>query len=105
MRLGEKQELFSRLLPKLLNRAHEMGFKVRMGHIERCKDCPVGRKTSLHKSRLAVDLHLFRDGKYLTETEDHLLLGEYWESLHQLCSWGGNFNDGNHYSITHGGRR
>tara|TARA_R110000868_G_scaffold275405_1_gene535139 strand:- start:331 stop:471 length:141 start_codon:yes stop_codon:yes gene_type:complete len=26
---------------------------------------------SLHKQRLAVDFNLFRDGQYLTGTEDH----------------------------------
>ena len=56
------------------------------GHIE----------NSFHYKRLAIDLNLFRDGKYLTKTSDHLPLGLIWESLGG--SWGGRFGDGNHYS-------
>ncbi|URG13016.1 hypothetical protein B2_23 [Stenotrophomonas phage B2] len=56
---------------------------------------------STHKNRLAVDFNLFKDGVFLTRTEDHKELGEYWESLGG--TWGGRFNDGNHYSIEHDG--
>ena len=31
MTLGEKQELFARLLPRLLDKAHELGFDIRIG--------------------------------------------------------------------------
>lgn len=58
---------------------------------------------SLHKQRLAVDFNLFRDGQYLTGTEDHGPLGECWVSLGG--SWGGRFKDGNHYSLEHEGRK
>tara|TARA_R100000687_G_scaffold62905_1_gene50873 strand:+ start:303 stop:608 length:306 start_codon:yes stop_codon:yes gene_type:complete len=60
---------------------------------------------SLHKSRLAIDLNLFKDGQFLTRTSDHQPLGEYWESIGG--TWGGRFTnaDGNHYSIEHNGRK
>ena len=61
------------------------------------------RKESLHYIRLAIDLNLFRNGAYLTSTADHLPLGLYWESIGG--SWGGRFNDGNHYSLAHEGKR
>ena len=61
------------------------------------------RKESLHYIRLAIDLNLFRNGVYLTSTADHLPLGLYWESIGG--SWGGRFNDGNHYSLAHEGKR
>jgi len=51
---------------------------------------------SFHYDKLAIDLNLFRDGKYLQDTEHHRPLGHYWESLGG--SWGGRFGDGNHYS-------
>ena len=57
---------------------------------------------SFHYSRLAIDLNLFRDGKYLTNTEDHKPLGDFWESLDPQCSWGGRWKDGNHYSLGEG---
>ena len=112
MKLGEKQELFSRCLAALLNYAHANGYQVRMGQVERSKeeaqrlaDAGKGIATSLHTQRLAADLYLFRDGKYLTKTADYAPLGAFWESLHPLAAWGGSFNDGNHFSIMHGGRK
>jgi len=56
-------------------------------------------KDSFHYKRLAIDLNLFKDGEYLTETEDHRTLGLFWESIGG--TWGGRFEnpDGNHYSL------
>jgi hypothetical protein len=53
---------------------------------------------SFHYKRLAVDFNLFKNGAFLTETEDHRTLGEFWESIGG--TWGGRFKspDGNHYS-------
>jgi hypothetical protein len=65
----------------------------------------VGARHSNHSIRLAQDLNLFRNGVYLSATEDHRKLGEFWESLHPLCCWGGRFGDGGHYSIEHEGRK
>jgi len=107
--LGEKQRLFTRLLPRLLDKAHELGFEVSLGDAYR--DPRVfgaigvrqgyGESRSAHKQRLAIDLNLFRDGKFLQATSDHQALGEWWES--QGGVWGGRFNDGNHYSLKHNG--
>lgn len=60
---------------------------------------------SLHMDRLAVDLLLFKDGVYLTDTKDYEFMGVYWESLSPLCVWGGHFSkpDGDHFSITYNG--
>lgn len=108
--LGEKQRLLGKLLPKLLYRIHDLGFEVAIGEAERPQvtadyyaSVGKGSKRSLHRLRLAIDLHLFRDGVYLDKTEDHAQLGSFWESLHPLCVWGGHFGDGNHYGITHEG--
>lgn len=62
-----------------------------------------GIRNSLHELQLAIDLNLFRNGVYLSKTEDHKPLGLYWESLGG--TWGGRFGDGNHYSVSHGGRK
>jgi hypothetical protein len=56
---------------------------------------------SNHKQRLAIDINLFRNGVFLQTTEDHRPIGEWWES--QGGTWGGRFNDGNHYSLEHNG--
>lgn len=113
MRLGEKQELFMRLLPRLIDKAHELGFEIRGGDLFRDPRVhgAIGEKvgysaaSSCHKMKLAIDLNLFRDGAYLTTTADHRPLGEWWEQQHDLTCWGGRFNDANHYSITHEGSK
>ena len=113
--LRQKQSRFLRLTLKLMAYAHEQGYELTYGHSRRCEACPVGRWASLHKDSLALDLNLFKDGKYLKNSIDHKPLGEYWESLDPDCSWGGRFGesspgagdgwDGNHYSLKHNGRR
>jgi len=113
MTLGEKQELFALMVADLLLKANDMGYKVRLGDAYRDprvfgaigEHKGYGFYKSCHKLRLAIDLNLFKDGKYLTETEDHRPLGEWWEQQHELCRWGGRFNDGNHYSFAHEGSR
>src|SRR6056297_3448184 len=94
-RLSDQQKQFARMVPRLLDKAHELGFEVTLGDAYRDPRCPYGSKSSRHKSRLAIDLNLFRDGVYLTATEDHAPLGLWWEE--QGGIWGGRFDDGNHY--------
>lgn len=113
MKLGEKQELFMQLLPALINKAHDLGFKIRGGdlfrdprvHGKMGTKIAYGYKNSAHKLKIAIDLNLFLDGEFMSETDDHKQLGIWWESLHPLCRWGGRFNDGNHYSLEHNGNK
>ena len=86
------------MVSRLIRFAYNMGYELTFGdayattgHME----------NSLHYKRLAVDFNLFKDGRYLTRTEDHQPLGEYWEAIGG--TWGGRFNDGNHYSLEHNG--
>jgi len=60
-----------------------------------------GHKNSCHKLRLAQDYNLFKDGKWLSKTEDFLSLGLFWESIGG--TWGGRFADGNHFSLEYQG--
>lgn len=101
MKLGAKQELFSLLMAEHVLWLYEQGYKVRSGDYFASTG---HREGSQHYIKLAADLNLFKDGVYLTETEDHRESGEKWETRHELCRWGGRFNDGNHYSLTHWGR-
>lgn len=103
MTLRQKQSKFAVLAAQLILKAVELGYEVTLGDAYRDLRAAYGSPKSLHRSRLAIDLNLYRDGKYLTETEDHRPLGEWWESIGG--SWGGRFNDGNHYSLEHEGRR
>lgn len=114
MTLGEKQRMFTRLAGLLIEYAYQNGYELTFGDAYRDPRVhgDVGVKKSyssadsVHKQRLAVDLNLFRHGEYLASSEAHKPLGEYWKGLHPDCRWGGDFSspDGNHYSMTHGGK-
>lgn len=112
MTLGMRQRLFARLVPGLIDKAHSLGFEVTLGEVWRSEYTAtqyarnkLGIKMSLHRDKLAIDINLFRNGVYLTKTEDHRDLGEWWEGQHPLARWGGRFGDGNHYSIEYQGRK
>lgn len=115
MTLREKQSLFATLAAKLILRANQTGYAVTFGETYRSPEEAArlaaegrGIKTSLHTQRLAIDLNLFKEGTYLTTSDAHRPLGEWWEALSTpdyQCCWGGRFGDGNHYSIAHGGRK
>jgi D-alanyl-D-alanine carboxypeptidase len=106
--LGQLQRQFTRLLPRLIDKAHELGFEVTIGDAYRDprvfgkmgERLGYGESNSCHKLRLAIDLNLFKNGEFCTKTEDHKPLGEWWES--QGGAWGGRFQDGNHYSLQYG---
>lgn len=108
MTLGQRQELFMRLLPRLIDKAHEMGFHIRGGDLFRDprafgnlgEQGPYGSKNSEHKNKCAIDLNLRHPERgMLWKTEDHRELGEWWEQQHEYCRWGGRYNDGNHYEV------
>jgi hypothetical protein len=99
----EAQQKFATMIPMLFDKAHEMGFAITLGDAYRDPRVSYGSETSLHKQRLALDINLFNGDKYLSSTEDHRPIGEWWESIGG--SWGGRFNDGNHYSLAYGGMR
>ena len=106
MSLGTNQREFSLKIAKLIVWIYRQGYEVSLG--DAFRDPRVHGKfgekgsyasaRSFHKKKLAVDLNLFKDGKYLPSTEDHRLIGLKWESMGG--TWGGRFakKDGNHYS-------
>lgn len=114
MTLREKQSLFVRLVAKLIQYAEANGMELTFGEcwrtLEQAKlNAQAGRgiSSSLHTERLAIDLNLFVAGVFIDASEGHRRLGEYWESLHPSCRWGGRFRkpDGNHYSFSPDGVR
>lgn len=114
MTLGDKQRLFTKLIAELIVWAYKNGYEFTKG--DAFRDPRVfgqigekrgyGSRNSNHKLKLAQDLNLFIDGVYQKSTEAHRPIGEKWESMHELCRWGGRFGekDGNHYSLEHNGR-
>lgn len=110
--LGQKQRLFAKHVGELLRHIYECGYEVSLDWAYRppevaayYADLGIGIRSSLHTMKLAVDLNLFLDGKWLRETESHKGFGEWWEKQHELARWGGRFGDGNHYSFEHQGRK
>jgi hypothetical protein len=100
MTLRQKQSKFVVMVAQLIVFADSLGYELTFGDAY----ATTGHmNNSLHGQRLAIDLNLFQDGIYLVSTDDHLPLGEFWESIGG--SWGGRFNDGNHYSLEHNGRK
>lgn len=101
--LGDHQQLFALLIAHLILYAYDHGYQIRCGDFFRGDGA--GHKTnSCHYIKLAADLNLFLDGKFLDKTPDHKILGDYWITLHTLCRWGGRYGDGNHYSLVYQGR-
>ena len=95
MTLGQKQREFTKNVGLLIAWAYANGFELTLGDASRI-DGSGHKDNSFHYKRLAIDLNLFIDGEYQKSTEAHAPLGEYWESIGG--TWGGRFNDGNHYS-------
>lgn len=109
--LREKQSRFARSVAQLIEHAYAMGYEVTLGDAYRDPRLHgglgvrlgYGHPKSAHKLRLAIDLNLFRDGQFLGSTDDHRALGAWWEAQGPDHRWGGRFDDGNHYSLTHDG--
>jgi hypothetical protein len=131
LNLGQKQELFGALLPRLLDEVKRQGYAVRPKELLRtelqaewnathCVYCrgsanshdhlehrfkPFGIRQSVHTLGLAIDLVLALDGHVLWNEEAYSGLGTWWEAQHELCRWGGRFNDPGHFSLEHENRR
>jgi hypothetical protein len=110
--LRQKQSRFVREVARLIQYATDEGYELSFGEAWRTAEQAasnaargIGIRNSVHCDRLAIDLNLFKEGKWLNKTEDHQPLGEWWESQGADHRWGGRFRDGNHYSITPDGRR
>lgn len=115
MKLGRKQEIFSAHFAILVMVANARpGYSARIDQVSRtiAEAKRLGFEKSLHVRRLAGDLLLFLRGKYLTKTADYAWLGRIWKSFSgdydeeflEFC-WGGEFGDGNHFSVRHAGRK
>lgn len=111
MSLSSKQQSFTRMVGLLIEWAYQHGYTLTFGDAYRDPRLHgavgvkqgYGAASSCHKLRLAVDFNLFKDGKWLQASEDFKPLGEYWESIGG--TWGGRFQDGNHFSLEHEGKK
>lgn len=118
MKLREQQSLFCKHVGKLIAFAYEQGYELTFGDAYRSPEqaalnakSGAGISNSLHTQRLAIDLLLFKDGVYLTDSAAYKPLGDFWKALDPVNRWGGDFRDangrpkpdGNHFASTRGG--
>lgn len=109
--IGQVQREFGKYVPRLLDYILSQGYEYTLGDAFRDErvhgafgvKLGYGHPKSGHKRRLALDINLFLNGKYLEGTEAHRPFGEWWKQQHPRARWGGDFNDGNHYSFEYEG--
>lgn len=103
MTLLQKQQKFSLMVTSLLVWLMGNGYNFTFGDAHRSIEeaTRLGFKKSLHTKSLAIDINLFLNGKYLKKTEEYKEAGEFWELIGG--TWGGRFDDGNHFSLEHEG--
>lgn len=102
--IGVRQREFALELARLVVWINQQGFEVSFGdayrdprvHGDWGEKRGYGSAVSYHKRRLAVDLNIFLNGRYLRSTAAHRFAGEEWER--RGGTWGGRWDDGNHYS-------
>ena len=106
--LRQKQSRFAYMTALLILQCYQRGYEVTLGEAHRSNEeaqrlalAGKGIPNSVHRLRLAIDLMLFKDGKYLTATEDYREIGQWWKAMGG--AWGGDFKDGNHFSFEHQG--
>ena len=102
MSIQPLQSIFARKIAILKLVAFEIGYEVTEGDYYRDPRVSYGHYKSLHRSRLAADLNLFKDGEYLSDGSGHDELHEIWVKM------GGNpgiKDDLNHYSLPYNGMK
>ncbi len=103
--LNSAQHAFTVAFAQLIMFAQDLGYTVSIGECHRPKG-----PSSLHKLRLACDLLLFKDGRYLKDSSSYRHLGAWWmrygHNYGLPLEWGGynGRGDGNHFSYGWNGR-
>lgn len=66
----------------------------------------IGIENSVHCVGLGMDMIIYKNGVYLTKSEDYRFAGLFWKALDPENVWGGDFRkkDGNHFSNKYAGR-
>ena len=109
MELVKQQSIFAYNVALLISYIFHRQYTCTLGEAYRTKEQAeiyakegLGIVDSLHCQRMAIDLNIFDPrGNLLTKTEEYKIFGEYWEKLHSLNNWGGNFKreDADHFEM------
>lgn len=113
MTLNEQQARFSLLFAQLIVWANTQKLTVVIDMVarspqEQARLVKLGLSHTLkskHVSRLAGDVLLFHEGKYLVDGEAYRPLGRHWTSLDPHCVWGGDWHsikDYDHFEYAEG---
>lgn len=95
--LSRRQRDFSLMVARLIDFIYSNGMECTGGELwrtpyQQAKYFLDGKSKTLHSKhlqRLAIDLNLFINNRYITDPEKYRPLGEYWESIGGR--WGGRF--------------
>lgn len=115
MKLSQRQQIFTRNIAKLIQKAEALEIGLTFGDAWRSRSqmvlnyygydvikgsdkpilvkrrCTSKTLRSKHGLRLAVDFNFFINGKLTYDKHKLQCLGDYWESLHPSNRWGGNW--------------
>jgi hypothetical protein len=99
MSLSANQAAFLLDVCKLVPYATSLGFTVTGGELQRTieqqtlyvKQGKSKTMDSKHLKKVAIDLNFIKDGQLVYDRAQLAPIGAYWESLHPLNRWGGNF--------------
>jgi hypothetical protein len=101
MSLSDQQFEFLKDVATLIKFVVDRGWKVTGGELFRPEEMQQiylkqGKTTvsrSYHQDKLAIDLNFFHPENGLTyKKKDLQEIGDFWESLNELNSWGGNWS-------------
>lgn len=108
MKLSGTQQIFSKKIAELILWVYTLpGYGVTLSEAWRSPETQdiyvrQGKShtvRSKHLDRLAVDLNLFINGKYITNKKYYQIIGEKWQEMGGV--WGGDFigfrDDANHF--------
>ena len=100
---------FTESVRKLLNFCHENGITIMLDWVRRSPReqehlVRNGRSKTLHSRHLsakAVDLLVVKNGKFLEDGHEYVLMGNFWKSLGPGHVWGGDwqFRDVYHFEV------
>ena len=102
MKLSEYQRIFTKNVADLINYAYnDLCIELTFGEAYRTNEQQLiyvqsGKSKTMnskHLKRLAVDFNFFKDGNLTYDWNVIKPLGDYWESLHPLNRWGGDWNN------------
>jgi len=99
MTLREEQSAFAQDAVTLMAWCFQHGYEITFGEALRTEEqqriyVQSGRSKTMHSNHLvkcAIDLNIFKDGKWLQTIQELQPIGDFWESLHPKNHWGGNW--------------